>query len=49
VVVTALREYEAALLRARLLTLRGRSELLATDVDPDALRDLGNGETRKTR
>jgi len=49
IVLTALREYEAALLRARLLKLRGRSKLLATDFDPGTLRDMENDETCRTR
>ena len=40
VVVTALRQYERALLRARLLRLRGHPELLAPDFDPGVLREL---------
>ncbi len=45
IVVTALREYEGALLRANLVKLRGRSELIAEDFDPDGLRDMENSET----
>jgi len=38
IIVTALREYERALRRKRLLQLRGKPELLADDFDPAALR-----------
>ena len=39
IVVSALREYGLTLRRRRLLRLRGRSELMATDFDAVALRD----------